>query len=46
MKVLPMIGFLIVTVLTVLSVVALVYGVDSRDGSVDARRPIHPVGLR
>ena len=42
----PMVGLLILAVLSVLSVVALYYGVDSRDGSVDPHRPIYPVGLR
>jgi hypothetical protein len=46
MKVIPLIGFLILTVLVVLSLFDLVYGVDSRDGSTDPRRPIYPVGLR
>jgi len=41
-----MVGLLIVAILSVLSVMSLIYGVDSRDGSVDPRRPIYPVGLR
>ena len=41
-----MVGFIILLVLTVLSVLSLVYGVDSRDGSTDPRRPSYPVGLR
>jgi hypothetical protein len=41
-----MLGLLILGVLTVLSILSLVYGVDSRDGSVDPRRPSTPVGLR
>ena len=41
-----MLGLLILGVLTVLSIISLVYGVDSRDGSVDPRRPIYPIGLR
>jgi hypothetical protein len=41
-----MVGLVILILLTVLSVISLVYGVDSRDGSVDPRRPIYPVGLR
>jgi hypothetical protein len=41
-----MIGFMILTVLAVLSVVAIFYGVDSREGSADPRSPIYPVGLR
>jgi hypothetical protein len=41
-----MLGLLILGVLTVLSIISLVYGVDSRDGSLDPRRPIYPVGLR
>jgi hypothetical protein len=46
MKVIPMIGFVILSVLAVLSVISLVYGVDSREGSMDPHRPIYPVGLR
>ena len=41
-----MLGLVILGVLTVLSIISLVYGVDSRDGSMDPRRPIYPVGLR
>ena len=41
-----MLGLLILGVLTVLSIISVVYGVDSRDGSLDPRRPIYPVGLR
>ena len=41
-----MLGLLILGVLTVLSIISLVYGVDSRDGSMDPRRSIYPVGLR
>ena len=41
-----MLGLAILGVLTVLSIISLVYGVDSRDGSMDPRRPIYPVGLR
>jgi len=41
-----MVGLLILAILSVLSVMSLIYGVDSRDGSVDPRRPIYPVGLR
>jgi hypothetical protein len=41
-----MIGLLILGVLAVLSIISLVYGVDSRDGSLDPRRPIYPIGLR
>jgi hypothetical protein len=40
-----MVGLLILAILAVLSVMSLSYGVDSRDGSVDPRRPFHPVGL-
>lgn len=46
MKVIPMIGFLILGILSALSILAIVYGVDSREGSMDPRRPIYPVGLR
>jgi hypothetical protein len=31
--------------LLVLPILALRYGVDSRDGSADPRRPYYPVGL-
>lgn len=31
---------------TLLAILALRYGVDSRDGSIDPRRPLQPVGLR
>ena len=41
-----MLGLVILGALTVLSIISLVYGVDSRDGSMDPRRPIYPVGLR
>ena len=41
-----MLGLLILGVLTVLSIISLLYGVDSRDGSMDPRRPIYPIGLR
>ena len=41
-----MFGFVVLSVLIVLSVVGLFYGVDSRDASMDPRRPIYPIGLR
>jgi hypothetical protein len=41
-----MLGLAILGVLAVLSIISLVYGVDSRDGSMDPRRPIYPIGLR
>jgi hypothetical protein len=41
-----MLGLAILGVLTVLSIISLVYGVDSRDGSMDPHRPIYPIGLR
>ena len=41
-----MVGLVILLVLTALAVVSLVYGVDSRDGSTDPRRPVSPVGIR
>ena len=41
-----MVGLIILLVLTVLAVLSLAYGVDSREGSNDPRRPIYPVGLR
>ena len=46
MQVIPMIGFVILSVLAVLSVISLVYGVDSREGSMDPDRAFFPVGLR
>ena len=41
-----MIGLLILGALIILSLLSLWYGVDSRDGSSDPRRPIYPIGLR
>jgi len=41
-----MVGLLILGAFSVLSIVSLIYGVDSRDGSSDPHRPIYPVGLR
>lgn len=41
-----MVGMVILIALTALSVISLVYGVDSRDGSADPRRPAYPVGIR
>ena len=41
-----MVGLVILIALAVLAVVSLLYGVDSRDGSTDPRRPLSPVGLR
>jgi hypothetical protein len=41
-----MLGMVILATLIVLSIISLAYGVDSRDGSADPRRPIYPVGLR
>lgn len=41
-----MVGMVILIALTALSVISLVYGVDSRDGSTDPRRPTYPVGIR
>ena len=41
-----MVGLVILFILAGLSVISLIYGVDSRDGSVDPRQPIYPVGLR
>jgi hypothetical protein len=41
-----MVGLIILGALIVLSVLSVAYGVDSRDGSSDPRRPIYPVGLR
>lgn len=41
-----MVGLVILIVLTVFSAISLVYGVDSRDGFADSRRPAYPVGIR
>lgn len=41
-----MVGLVLLGVLIVLSVISVAYGVDSREGSTDPRRPIYPVGLR
>ncbi len=35
----------IVAILAVLDVAAVRHGVDSRDGSVDRRRPVSPTGI-
>ena len=40
-----MIGLLILGVLVVLSIVSLVFGVDSRDGFADRRSPMYPVSI-
>lgn len=41
-----MVAVMLLGVLTLLAILALRYGVDSRDGSLDPRRPLQPVGLR
>ena len=41
-----MVGLMLLILFMVLPAVALVYGVDSRDGSADPRRVAYPVGLR
>jgi hypothetical protein len=41
-----MFGVIILGTLIVLSIISFAYGVDSRDGSSDPRRPIYPIGLR
>jgi hypothetical protein len=41
-----MFGIVLLSVLVVLAVISLAYGVDSRDASMDPRRPVYPVGLR
>jgi hypothetical protein len=46
MQVDPMIALVFLGILAALAVVSLGYGVDSRDGSTDPRRPVHPVGIR
>jgi hypothetical protein len=33
-------------VIAAVGIVSLKWGVDSRDGSVDPRRPLYPVGIR
>ena len=40
-----MIGLMILGVLVVLSIVSLVFGVDSRDGYADPRAPMYPVSI-
>jgi hypothetical protein len=40
-----MIGLLILSVLFVLSVVSVVFGVDSRDGFADRGSPMYPVSI-
>ncbi len=46
MKVDAMIGLVLLGILATLAVLAFRYGVDSRDGSTDPRRPNQPVGIR
>ena len=41
-----MIGLVFLGMLATLAILALRYGVDSRDGSTDPRRPAQPVGIR
>lgn len=41
-----MVGLLILAMFAILSVISLVYGVDSRDGFVDPRNANYPVGHR
>jgi hypothetical protein len=41
-----MFGIVLLAVLLVLSVISIAWGVDSRDASMDPRRPIYPIGLR
>jgi hypothetical protein len=41
-----MVALIVLTFLVVLPVLALRYGVDSRDGSQDPRRPLYPVAIR
>ena len=42
----PMVGLLVILAVLVFAAVALGYGVDSREGSSDERRPASPIGLR
>jgi hypothetical protein len=41
-----MVGLLILATFIILSLVSLIYGVDSRDEFSDPHHPIYPVGLR
>jgi hypothetical protein len=41
-----MVGLVILLLFLVLPMAAFIYGVDSRDGSADPRRPASPVGIR
>jgi type II secretory pathway pseudopilin PulG len=41
-----MVGLVIVGILGALAALSVRYGVDSRDGSTDPRRPNQPVGIR
>ena len=41
-----MVGLMFLILFTVLPVVALIYGADSRDGSADPRRAADPAGIR
>jgi hypothetical protein len=41
-----MLELVILGALVVLSALSVAYGVDSREGSTDPRRPVYPVGLR
>jgi hypothetical protein len=41
-----MLGMVILGTFIVLSIMSFAYGVDSRDGSSDPRRPVYPIGLR
>lgn len=41
-----MVAVMLLGMLILLPILALRYGVDSRDGSLDPRRPLQPVGLR
>lgn len=41
-----MVGLIILGILFVISIVSVLYGVDSRDGSSDPHRSTYPVGLR
>jgi hypothetical protein len=40
-----MIGFVIIAFILIVAALSSRYGVDSRDGSVDPRGPLYPVGI-
>jgi hypothetical protein len=40
-----MFGFVIIAFILIVAALSSRYGVDSRDGSVDPRAPLYPVGI-